>query len=154
MISVTCPHCHATQKFDGSAAGRVVNCQDCRLPMQLPIPQAVVAPIRTKTEPPRQLDTFEFNDETEAILPHRRQRYRGNQGSGTAALVLGIISVIVPFLQILGPVAIMVANGTLRNKPGDGCATAGLVLGWIASALLFLSCLYLMFIFGLIGALR
>jgi hypothetical protein len=63
------------------------------------------------------------------------------------ALVLGLVAFFV--FPILGPVAVMVGNGALRDDPDDGCAKAGVVLGWICTAVLILGmCLIGFWIFG------
>jgi hypothetical protein len=41
---------------------------------------------------------------------------------------------------LLGPVAIMVANGALRANRHDGGAKAGRILGWIATVNLLFCC--------------
>jgi hypothetical protein len=46
-------------------------------------------------------------------------------------LILGLLSFFV--IPILGPVAIMVANGVLREDRNDGSAQVGWILGWIST---------------------
>ena len=58
-------------------------------------------------------------------------------------MILGLLSFFV--IPLLGPVAIMVANGALRDDRFDGAAKAGLILGWISTAVL-------LFGFCLVGA--
>ena len=57
------------------------------------------------------------------------------------------------FIPILGPVAIIVSSGAMRDDPLDGNAKAGLVTGWIGTVFLFLICIYFIVVFALAGIL-
>lgn len=147
-ITLRCPHCQSMQIFDGSLAGQIVTCPQCRLALQVPAPQGQVVGSLSASTRPR--DQFEFGSDREEELTSRRRRR--NRGNGTLALILGLLAFFV--FPLLGPVAVMVANGALRDDPDDGCAKGGLVLGWICTVILILGiCLVGFWIFGVMALL-
>ena len=70
----------------------------------------------------------------------------GSNSKATWALVTGILSI--PCCQILGPVAIVLAQGARKDiaqtgQQGSGLATAGFVLGIIGTVLLVINIILL-----------
>jgi hypothetical protein len=66
-------------------------------------------------------------------------------------MIVGLIAFFV--FPLLGPVAIMMANGALRDDPDDGAAKVGLVLGWICTGFLILgACVLGIFFFGVLSS--
>ena len=111
----------------------------------------VYQPQQTYTPyPPPQSSGGDFGFQTREADPDPpRRRRRNNRGNGTVALVLGLLSMFL--FPLLGPVAIIVAKGALRDDPDDGWAKAGLVLGWFITALLIFAFCGCIFVLGFVG---
>lgn len=56
-----------------------------------------------------------------------------NNGLNVAALVLGIVSLVIPFLGLItGPLAVIFAGVVIRKHEQNGMGVAGLVTGLVA----------------------
>ena len=145
---LSCPHCRNALAYDYRFSNQVVACPHCNGGFQMPSFQQPQS-FTPYPPPPSQGSQFGFQTREEEPEPPRRRR-RHNKGNGTVALVLGLIAIFL--FPLLGPFAIMVAKGALRDDPDDGCAKAGLILGWICTAvLIFAFCIVGVYALGVMG---
>ena len=146
-IRVTCPACGTTLELDAQHAGQEVECGSC-LQVFVAKPAAPPArpPIRgvppTKPAPRRGVPPRPAPRDDDYALDRYDDDYGPPptaSGLGTAALVLGILSVVAfccwPVSGLFGLLAVALGAIGRRNPMDRGPATSGIVLGVIGLVL-------------------
>ena len=145
-FEINCPSCSTRLAVEEAHIGQMVRCPNCQKATVVPDPRAPAAPVRA---PERGYDDREraprsrrddYDDEPPPI--RRRRDPNEGSGSGIAAMVLGIVAIVlscIPYVNIVGLICAILAIilGALgRSSPGGGgMAVAGLVMGIIVVAL-------------------
>src|SRR5436309_2817164 len=161
--TVPCPSCGRELRVPDDLIGRLVKCPACAQTftanLSTPTPPAETEPkpesYRLANQPPPAEDyprespaaDYEEDYEPRPIRGSGRRRFQVEH-RGAMFLTLGILSLVVCPLQLLGPVAWVMGNNDLAamragrmDRSGEGLTQAGRILGIISSILLILSCI-------------
>lgn len=155
-MTVVCPSCSRNLNVPVDLIGELVKCPVCSQNFKVDAdaePAPVVPEVRPveptpappAAEPPRQ----KIKDEEPAaweFTPNRRRDLHPHRGS--TILVLGILSIVLPFANlILGPLAWALGSADLRaikegrmDPMGEGTTKAGYICGIVGTCFALLNC--------------
>ena len=167
--TIPCPSCQRELRVPDQLIGKLVKCPACSTTftasLSEPSPpveaEAEQETYRAQREPPLEDVPEEPGDDDYEPRPTRARRRRRFyvEHRGALVLTLGILSLVLCPLQVLGPVAWTMGNNDLaamrsgRMDPsGEGITQAGRICGIIGTVLLALSCVSICG-FGFLGAL-
>ncbi len=169
--TIPCPSCQRELRVPDQLIGKLVKCPACSTTFTASLSEPsppVDAETEQQTYRPQQEPPLEDvpeepgqgeEDYEPRPLRSRRRRRFYVEHRGAMVLTLGILSLVLCPLQVLGPVAWTMGNNDLaamrsgRMDPsGEGITQAGRICGIIGTVLLALSCISICG-FGFLGAL-
>jgi len=169
--TIPCPSCQRELRVPDQLIGKLVKCPACSTTFTASLSEPsppVDAETEQQTYRPQQEPPLEDvpeepgqgeEDYEPRPLRSRRRRRFYVEHRGAMVLTLGILSLVICPLQVLGPVAWTMGNNDLaamrsgRMDPsGEGITQAGRICGIIGTVLLALSCISICG-FGFLGAL-
>ena len=169
--TIPCPSCQRELRVPDQLIGKLVKCPACSTTFTASLSEPsppVDAETEQQTYRPQQEPPLEDvpeepgqgeEDYEPRPLRSRRRRRFYVEHRGALILTLGILSLVLCPLQVLGPVAWTMGNNDLaamrsgRMDPsGEGITQAGRICGIIGTVLLALSCISICG-FGFLGAL-
>jgi hypothetical protein len=168
--TIPCPSCRRELRVPDQLIGKLVKCPVCATTFTAsasePSPpvdvEAEQETYRAQGEPvPEDIPEEPGEDDYEPrpVRSRRRRRFYVEH-RGALVLTLGILSLVMCPLQILGPIAWTMGNNDLaamrsgRMDPsGEGITQAGRICGIIGTAFLAVSCISICG-FGFLGAVR
>jgi predicted Zn finger-like uncharacterized protein len=169
--TIPCPNCQRELRVPDQLIGKLVKCPACSTTFTASLSEPS-PPVEAETEQqtyrpgreppledvPGEPGQGEDDYEPRPLQSRRRRRFYVEH-RGALVLTLGILSLVLCPLQVLGPVAWTMGNNDLaamrsgRMDPsGEGITQAGRICGIIGTVLLALSCISICG-FGFLGAL-
>lgn len=168
--TVPCPSCGRELRVPDELLSKLVKCPACSqtftATLSAPTPSPEAEPgaesYRVANPPPAEsypaqssAEDYEDDYEPRPVRSGRRRRFQ-MEHRGALVLTLGILSLVMCPLQVLGPVAWVMGNNDLAamragrmDRSGEGITQAGRICGIIGTALLILSCVVACLYFGL-----
>jgi predicted Zn finger-like uncharacterized protein len=160
--TVPCPSCGRELRVPDDLIGKLVKCPACTqtftASLSTPAPPAETEakpesyrlanqPPPVEDYPPESTTADEEDYKPRPIRGSGRRRFQVEH-RGAMVLTLGILSLVVCPLQLLGPVAWVMGNNDLAamragrmDRSGEGITQAGRICGIIGTVMLALSCL-------------